>query len=326
MRWRLPDTSALETFVALAESDSMTDVAQRLGVTQSAISQCLQQLEKHMGVVLVIRRKKPVQLTPAGRVLKQRADMILGELRRLKSSVREAANQGAIQCRLGLVTSCSEVFGSRLIGRLEQSTEHVSLKSGLTPGLVELFMHREIDLLISDNPMQEVPGVEVFELFHDPIVVAIPEHFLGGQGMQSRDTLDLAELSEHFSLIKYGRNTNIGTYSEVVMRRLKLLPQVRYETDDSHTLMNFVCDGLGWGMLSALCAAQCIHRLDKVSIFELDKSRHYRSIYLVARAGELGDIPERVAETIRQIMQEDVVPRLKFKAPWIKKSFFELKP
>lgn len=324
MKRQLPDTTALDIFVALAESDSMTDVAQRLGVTQSAISQCLQQMEKQMGVQLVIRRKKPVQLTPAGRVLKQRADMILGELRRLKTSVREAADQGAIQCRLGLVTSCSEVFGSRLIGRLEKSTEHVSLKSGLTPGLIELFMQREIDVLISDTPLQEVAGLDVFELFRDPMVIAIPERFLTELPLQRDGGLDLSVLSDRFSLIKYGRNTNIGTYSEVVMRRLKLLPQVRYETDDSHTLMNFVYDGLGWGMLSALCAAQCIHRLDKVQVFELDNSRHYRSIYLVARTDELGKIPDKIAETIQQIMWEDVVPRLKFKAPWIKKSVFEL--
>ncbi|MFC6668688.1 LysR family transcriptional regulator [Marinobacterium aestuariivivens] len=315
---RLVDTQLLNTFVTIAESSSLTDAAKRLGVTQSAVSQALKQLEEQMGAELVARRTKPVRLTAAGLVLKQNADTIIGELRRLSAAVRGAADKALVQCRLGLMTSCSEVFGSKLIARLSPFIERLTLRSGLTPPLMQAFLDRDIDILVANDPLTGVEGLERFELFRDPVLLAVSDGHLGP------GPFSLEALAQAQPLIRYGRNTHIGAYSELVLRRMRILANVRYETDDTHTLMSFVQDGHGWGMLTALCLAQVLYRTDGVSLLELDRSRHARTVYLVAREGEMGAIPGQVADAIRQILHGPVLDALSAKARWLTPATFEL--
>lgn len=315
---RLLDTHMLYTFVMIAESPSLTDAARRLGVTQSAVSQCLKQLEEQLGTALVVRRSRPLHLTAAGNALKRNADSILGELRRLSARVRGAADQGLVQCRLGLVTSCSEVFGSKLIARLSPFIEQLTLRSGLTPPLMQAFLERDIDILVSNDPLTGVDGLERFELFRDPMLLAVSVRSLGGLPTP----ISVESLAASLPMIKYGRHTHIGAYSEVVLRRMGTQANVRYETDDTHTLMSFVHDGHGWAILSALCLAQVLYLTEDVRLVELDRSRHARTLYLLAREGEMGSIPQQVATAIQQILHGPVFGALVQQAPWLKAEVF----
>jgi DNA-binding transcriptional LysR family regulator len=320
----LLDTNQLHTFVILAESNSITEAAQKLKVTQPAISQCLRQLESQLGTELIVRRKKPVQLTMAGRALKQKADVIIGELTRLNDLVRDASNQRALQCRLGLVTSCSEVFGSLLITELCESTEQIMLKSGNTSTLVEQLLNRDIDILVSDDPLLELDAYSQWELFRDPLVIAVPESYLKTLAFDAKGRVNVHTLAKNKPLIKFGKNTSIGTLSELALRRMNLMTDVRFETDDTHTLMNFVRDGHGWGILSSLCVAQSIHSLDQVHLFELDSSRHARTLYLVYLGSEMGSIPAKIEASIKQILVESVIPKIQKKSPWFSCHTFDV--
>jgi DNA-binding transcriptional LysR family regulator len=221
---RLIDTQLLNTFVTISESVSLTDAAKRLGVTQSAVSQSLKQLEEQMGTQLVARRTKPVRLTAAGLVLKQTADTVIGELRRVSANVRGAADKALVQCRLGLVTSCSEVFGSKLIAHLGPFSERLTLRSGLTPPLMQAFLDREIDILISNEPLADLEGLERFQLFKDPLLIAARTNQL--QQPPSRDAQSnrqiLDRLAQSRPLIRYGRHTHIGAFTEAALRRLQV--------------------------------------------------------------------------------------------------------
>lgn len=313
---QLLDTNLLNIFVTIAESSSLTDAAKRLGVTQSAVSQSLKHLEEVIGVTLVARRTKPVQLTYAGLALKQQADTILGDLRRLAVHVRGAADMGLLRCRLGLISSFSEVFGSSLIQDLSSTIEQLTIKSGLTPSLTSAFLNREIDLLVSDSALTEIEGLERYPLFRDPMLLAVPEPFL------SSSPFSLEQLANQHPMIRYSRLTHIGSYTEVVMRRMHLLTHVRFETDDSHTLMSFVRDAHGWAILSGLCVAQAMHKTDKVKILELDRSRHARSLYLLARKDEMGRIPAQVSDTIKKLFTGGIYPQLSGIAPWMQAEMF----
>lgn len=313
----LLDTKALNAFVTIAESDSLTDAARRLGITQPAISQCLKHLEVQLGTELVVRRTKPVQLTVAGSVLKQNADQILGELRRASIAVQYAANTGRVKCRLGLVTSCSEAFGSKLLAYLSDQTEQVSLKSGISPSLPEAFFNRDIDILISDLSLSEVDNLQSYKLMRDPMLLAVPE-----KDFLEKD-FSIQSLAQQKSLIQYSRLPYVGSYSEVVLRRMQITANVQHETDDTHTMMSLVKDGHGWAILSSICLAQVLHQLEGVKIIELDNSRHSRDIYLVAREGEMGSLPEQITEAIQDIFYTSIYPKLLRVAPWIKPNIFE---
>lgn len=315
---QLLDTSALISFVVITESDSLTDAARRLEVTQSAVSQTLKQLETTLGVTLIVRRTRPLRLTAAGQVLKQNADTILGDLRRLSSQVRDATHQGLSLCRLGLVTSCSEVFGSSLIALMNTRIDQLTLRSGLTPLLQQSFLEREVDILISNDAMDDVKGLERHSLFRDPLLLVLPENFTFSNHLPPREALKNFALQ--YPLIRYGRNTHIGAMTEVALRRMGILTQVRYETDDTHTLVRLVKDGHCWGIISALCLAQVAQNTAGLRILPLDNNRHARDMYLIARDREMGNIPAELTSFIREQAQGSVLQTLQSSAPWLNGS------
>lgn len=317
---RMIDTQALYAFVTIAESDSLTEAAKRLGITQPAVSQSLKQLEEQVGTQLVVRRTSPVRLTVAGHVLKQNADAILGELRRLNATVREAADKGLIQCRLGFVTSCAEVFGSKLIAALGHKTERITLRSGLTSAMVDAFLNREIDVLVTAETLSGVENLERFIVLRDPMLLAVSRQQIEEVGYS------LESLASRKPLIKFGREASIGKFSEVVLRRMQIHANVRYETDDTHTLMSFVRDGHGWAILTALCLAQVLHAMDGVDVLELGNSRHARTIQLIARKGEMGTIPGQIAALIKSIFDANILPKLQLNAPWMTEELFVSTP
>ena len=73
----------LSTFVAIAEERSFGKAAERLGYTQSAVSQQIATLEKAVGLPVFLRPggPRPIELTDAGRVLHDHATTILGQVR-----------------------------------------------------------------------------------------------------------------------------------------------------------------------------------------------------------------------------------------------------
>lgn len=71
----------LKTLHALREADSLVEAAERLHLTQSALSHQFKELEERLGMQLFVRKTKPVRFTSAGLRLLQLADSLLPQLR-----------------------------------------------------------------------------------------------------------------------------------------------------------------------------------------------------------------------------------------------------
>ena len=81
------DLVALRSFLAVADSGSITEAAERLRVTQPALSRRLQQLEDHLGVTLLERGRKGAQLTALGRLVQGEAQGIVARYDQLRETV-----------------------------------------------------------------------------------------------------------------------------------------------------------------------------------------------------------------------------------------------
>jgi LysR family glycine cleavage system transcriptional activator len=81
--YRPPSLQALQALALVAESSSFTEVADKLHLTQSAVSRKIQQLESHYGAPLLVRNSRNMQLTEHGKAVLEVARKVLGELRAL---------------------------------------------------------------------------------------------------------------------------------------------------------------------------------------------------------------------------------------------------
>ncbi|RMW17101.1 Transcriptional activator MetR, partial [Pseudomonas syringae pv. tagetis] len=81
----------LKTLHALREADSLVEAAERLHLTQSALSHQFKELEERMGMPLFVRKTKPVRFTSAGLRLLQLADSMLPQLRSAERDIARLA-------------------------------------------------------------------------------------------------------------------------------------------------------------------------------------------------------------------------------------------
>lgn len=105
---------ALQVFVAVAEALSFTVAARRVGLTPSAVSKQISQLEERLGSRLLIRTTRSVSLTEAGEMFHERARRILEQLEEAESLVTEL--DGVPRGRLKLVAE--PLFGRAILARV----------------------------------------------------------------------------------------------------------------------------------------------------------------------------------------------------------------
>lgn len=157
------DPMALQSFVALAETGSFTKAAERVGRTQSAVSQQISRLEEILGAVLLVRKRK-VSLTEAGEVLLSYARRMLQLQQEVLERFREPELQGEV-C-FGLPEDFATVFLADVLVEFSQSHPRIMLnvECDLTLNLLARFRDQEFDLVLlkMSRPEDFPNGVEVW--------------------------------------------------------------------------------------------------------------------------------------------------------------------
>lgn len=98
------DWNLLRTFVVLAQSQSITDAARRLNLSQPSVSAALQRLEERLGRRLIDRKPGHFQLTDAGRTLFAEALDIQGSILRLTTLMRDVTDEVSGHVRVALAS------------------------------------------------------------------------------------------------------------------------------------------------------------------------------------------------------------------------------
>jgi len=150
----------LRTLVLFAEEGSIQKVAQRLPLTQPAVTRQLQRLEDLLGTTLLDRRQKPPLLTAAGSEALSRARDILASVEALKSFAAQAEPQGVL--RIGLAHGLSDAAVAGAIANAATAFAKVSLRlrTAWSAELVDQFERGQLDVaIVLRAPDYEGPGV-----------------------------------------------------------------------------------------------------------------------------------------------------------------------
>jgi len=182
----------LRAFVAIAESGTFTAGAQRVHITQAAISMQIRQLETETGTRLFVRAPRRVILTEAGEHLLERARAILREH---DAALEElAALSGADRGRLRLGSASAGVSADplpQILKALRKTHPGVetSVASGTSAELVQQVLAGELDAAFVSLPV-EARGIQTEVLSEDYLVaIASPRHKLAKQKVISAYSL-----------------------------------------------------------------------------------------------------------------------------------------
>jgi LysR family transcriptional activator of nhaA len=162
----------LRYFRAIAHERSLTRAAERLGVSQSALSIQLKQLEERLGHALFDRVGKRLELTEAGRIALDYADTIFRTGEELVSTLQGRGAEGRRALRVGAVATLSRNFQLELLRPwLDREDVELVVRSGTLPELLAQLAAHTVDVVLSNQavPRDAVTGLGSLLLDEQPV-------------------------------------------------------------------------------------------------------------------------------------------------------------
>jgi DNA-binding transcriptional LysR family regulator len=190
-RFKLRD---LHTFFAVARRGSMAKAAGDLALTQPAISKALADLEATLGVRLLDRTPRGVELTAYGATLHKWGAAVFDGLEHAVAEIRFLSDPSVGEIRLG----CNDPLGASLVPLVidELTKEYPRLvfdvRQGQTQSLHRDLRERTVELIVGRLPQVPQEDFHVEKLFDDPLAVAVGER----NPLVRRRSLKLGDLME----------------------------------------------------------------------------------------------------------------------------------
>jgi LysR family hca operon transcriptional activator len=166
----------LRYFVAVAEEGSLTVAAQkRLHTAQPSLSRQIHDLELELGVQLLIRGPRGVELSAAGRVFLDHARVALLQVEAAGEAARRAAQPARTSFAIGFLTGYEMDWLPAVMGmlRAELPSTEVVIHSQDSPDLAAGLIRGKIDLAFL-RPEKQAPGLKFRPLRKDPLIVLMP--------------------------------------------------------------------------------------------------------------------------------------------------------
>jgi DNA-binding transcriptional LysR family regulator len=238
----------LEYFVAVADERHFTRAAARLHVVQSGVSAVIKALERELGVRLLERSSKRVELTDAGMALLPRARAVLDAVGTAREAVDEARGGMRGTIRLGVMLAVRLLDMPALLAEFQHEHPAVDVQLRHDPagsaGLVDAVGTGSLDIALASVPGKAPAGVELTEIASTTLELVVPAaHRLAGQ--PSVRLSDLANERFVDSPPGYGNRTLVDrAFAAADVER-----HVSLEVNDASEAADFIRHELGIGFL-----------------------------------------------------------------------------
>ena len=295
---RMPELSAFEIFVAIARTGSLGAASRELGLTQQAVSARIASMEAQTGVALVVRTPRGSQLTPAGVVVAEWADRLLGVAQHVDAGL--ASLRSETRKRIKLVASLT--VAEQLMPRWLVSLQAAALRHGATaPEVIMTATNSDhaiaavrdgdADLGFIETP--HVPsGLRSRVVGRDELVVIVPPDHKWARRARS---LSASELSETPLVTREAGSGTRDSLTAALRQKLgdsmKQAPPV-LELSSAAAVRAAVLAGAGPAVMSRLAVVDDVAagRLRTVAVPELDLRRDLRAIWVGGRIPPAGAV------------------------------------
>lgn len=292
---------SLEVFVAVAETGQMRSGARMLGLSQPAASQHIAALEKAFSTQLIDRSVRPARLTHAGLRLHSRAQKILHALSDMESELRHVGQSSISLLRLGIQASVATTLTPSLVQLAQDDfgVEDITLHAGQSGNHEHLLRTKQADLAITSNPFLDMDGLERHEVLKEDYLLVLPDTYHG-----PADSLEA--IQRKLPLVRFGDTTNAGRQIAQHLRRLRFEPERVIQADRSSMVTSCVAAGLGFSLLTPTLLIDGMVEKMKLHLSALPVVGLSRTLTVVAREGELRDLPFSVAALSKRVLSKQI--------------------
>ncbi len=286
----------LETFCAVADAGSLTRAAERLHLTQPAISRQMRALERDLGVVLLARTPQGVALTPAGRAVIEHARQAVTAARACHAAAqefRQGSGDSAQRLRIAAGLMATLYVLPPVVAHFRQL--HPGVEVDLQPAhhrvAVERLLAHEVDVAVIASPVRS-PLVRAMPVLHDPLLLVGPPDVglpdvpgVPGSGVPASGPLpaSLAELRERTVLV-LPAGTGLHEQIEEGLRRHGITCRL-VEHPTAETIKTAAALGMGLTVLPASAVREEVRAGTLSARPFADWAEAARVIHLLVRAG-----------------------------------------
>jgi DNA-binding transcriptional LysR family regulator len=193
----------LKKFKVIIETKNVTKAAERLYISQPALTQAIQKLERLLKVKLLIRNKDGVKPTPAGRIVYDYSKRFDTEIKNLKTKIKEKSHHYNKKIKLGFIDNVSLLFTSSIYKKFLLKHPHLNLKIFVdnSTRLIDFVERGSIDFAVITKPEKKLPRdirVEDFASEKMVLVSTVPI---------ARQINKIGDIQK-FPLISYNKESN----------------------------------------------------------------------------------------------------------------------
>jgi len=234
-----------EIFCDIATYRSFSKAAMARQISQPAVSQALQQLEDDLGVTLVDRSKRPIELTAAGLVYFERCQKWLEDYRDIEDAVHQHNGRVAGKVRVGSIYSVGLLQMSSYVCRMRADFPDIelSLDYAHPDAIYGRLLRDEIDLGIVSFPRDGGEIGCIPWLDQAMVLVTAPSHPLA-----SRDEISLAEI-QGLDFVAFTADLTIRRKTEKLLKKADVSVNVTHQFDNVETIKRAVEIDLGVAIL-----------------------------------------------------------------------------
>ncbi len=237
----------LRYFWAVAHDGNLTRTAQRLNLSQSALSVQIKQLEERLGQALFERRGRQLLLTEAGRIALDHADAIFSTGQELVATLTSTV-QSRKALRVGALATLSRNFQIGFLRPiLSRLDVEIILRSGGPTELLEGLGTLNLDLVLMNRPPPDdsLTPYETHQIGEQDVSIVGPPERLDPE-LSIKDLL----LTQPFILPT--TDSSVRTAFDAMASRLSVRPQIAAEVDDMAMMRLLAREGIGLALVAPI--------------------------------------------------------------------------
>lgn len=271
----------LLVFVTVVEKENFSRAAEVLHMTQPAVSQYIQTLERTMGIKLLERSNKFVRLNKAGQIVYHHAKEILGLYHKMQGLVDDLTNNASGELAIGASYTFGEYVLPHIIANLSKQYPLIqpAITIGNTHEIEELVYNRTIDLGIVEGEIKN-KKLQIEVIAEDFMFIIVS----ASHPLAKRKNLKLSDLEKETWIIRE-KGSGTREAAEGMFAKFQFFPKKIMEFGSTQIIKESVEAGLGISLLSQ----RVIHKemsLRKLHILEIQGFPIIRNFFLITPLSE----------------------------------------
>ncbi|MHA7872721.1 MAG: LysR family transcriptional regulator [Hyphococcus sp.] len=279
----------LRYFWAVAHEGNLTRTAEKLNVSQSALSLQIKKLEERLGHALFERRGKQLVLTEAGSIALDHADVIFGAGEELLGTLMRKGEKRVRSLRVGALSTLSRNFQIEFLKPLlDDDRAQITIRSGSIRELLSMLGSQKLDVVLTNQaPVRDAESQWLIHSIAEQNVslVGYPERAVKGRTLE--------DILENERLILPSPESSVRLGFDTLIDELRIRPRIFAEVDDMALLRVLARENIALAVVPPIVVRDELLSGRLVEIANLPRLRETFYAVTVARR-----FPNPVMETL----------------------------